>query len=442
MTIATRIATCLFIASVAPVTLPSSALADFGAPFPLMRAPSLTAPPSPGSGAALGVGPAIDSLAASADGSVWLTDAQPSDALGGRVRLSIRTSAGRLLTTRSFRPPGGAAVLSTAVAAVGSGATIAWTARRGGLLTVQMARCSVARCQRPVTVRAAQTGAGANSANSVVRLVTHDRGTLVVWTEPDGFAHWRADDRGHGARTGVLGSSVAELSLVSRPGGGAYAAWRSAGYSIRATPWDSNGKRGATATIGEGIQPHLAAGRGAVALSWRGRGSESRGVFAVYGEFGPGMVATAPTVAGLRGRGVQLTQRSTVSPAVASSADGRIVAAGWDFSGDRGGPASLIAARGNLGSATLSATPVDAQPKLYDSPPLAVAMDANGNGTVAWIRQGSLTVARTTGVSGFGVPMTIRAVGLATASIVSATGPVTVAVRRSANAYFGVIADR
>lgn len=367
------------------------------------------------------IGPvASPALAASPDGTAWLAGGAPS----GAVRLWIRRPGGELLGPRRFAARPGFGAYDIRVAAGSGWAVVAWATDRhpgGGEQRLEAVRCTTGGCGPVRTVsfgRVFELRAAAVGARALLLWAgqSHRRSVFsqpVNWTLSD--THGR-----YGATRNVGDSSNSPTSsltaLVATSNGHAVAAWvrdvRGPGQSFteRVATAEFSGRsfgRPRDAPGPDGADPQLAAAGREVLLAWRGGDGDtdmSQGTGPVYAASrGAGHTSFAPAQ--------EVVDCSCDQVTLAASPTGRALVsyesyAQADAVGSPSGPATPMTSLREPGGA-FSAVSI---------PGGAIAVDATGTATVAWIAGGGTTLyaAQAPPLQLFGAPVVVTATALVT----------------------------
>jgi hypothetical protein len=207
-------------------------------------------------------------IALSQEGRLWLSDVQPSEPAGRRVRLVTRNVPGGLGRPRVPKPPRGYGIGSYQLASyVGTDrAALAWSAqqsRPSGRVLVQAAHCTPYACGRVQTL---WSGTPPTSPPTVAAAETPGH-TVVLWTTSRGLMWAAGGQTRFGAARPLSRGTMPVLAMLGNRG--VQAAWIDRG-NVRAAAWSPARGFGPPQTVGRGsAEVQLGVSDHDVLIAWR-----------------------------------------------------------------------------------------------------------------------------------------------------------------------------
>jgi hypothetical protein len=325
-------------------------------------------------------------IALTQQGRLWLSDVQPPEPAGRRVRLVTRNVPGGIGHPRVPVPPRGYRIGSYQLASYvdTERGALAWYAQRSrpsGRVVAQAAHCTPYACGRAQTLWSS-TRQTPRPTVAVAETVRH---SVVVWTTSGGLM-WAAGGRTRfgAARPLSRGTMPVLAALGTR---GVQAAWIDHG-NIRAAVWTPSRGFGRPQTVGRGAaEVQLGVGAHDVSIAWRTGPSGGKGVA------GAGDVRVADrSLSSHRFSRPQTVFRGEARDLhLAENHPGRAALA-FSVVTSRGPDGSALAEDGEISLRELGrpfASPIQLQSSAPDGTGLHVAVDDAGTTTATWLRAGS-----------------------------------------------------
>jgi hypothetical protein len=369
-----RVRDGIFSAALLFAVTPVAVAAGPSTPVDVLSAPSPAGPPD-------------TQIALTQQGRLWLSDVQPPEPAGRRVRLVTRNVPGGIGRPRVPPPPRGYRIGSYQLASYvdTERGALAWSAqqiRPSRRVVVQAAHCTPYACGRVQTLWSSTLQ---TSPPTVVGAETV-RHTVVVWTTSRGLM-WAAGGRTRfgAARPLSRGTMPVLAALGTR---GVQAAWIDHG-NVRAAVWTPSRGFGQPQTVGRGAaEVQLGVSAHDVLIAWRAGRSDHKGVA------GAGDVRVASRALSNQGfsrpetvfrgeaRDLHLAENH---PGRAALAFGVVTSRGPDGSPlAEDGEVSLREPGRQFGS------PIELQSGASDGAGPRVAVDDAGTATATWLRAGSV----------------------------------------------------